>query len=76
MLIEKYRTIEEVWDGIKKGKTIYWNNDGYQLTIEPYHEGNSEFTRQGDKVLRITYIENYFGSLLEEKELGNLYSKV
>lgn len=86
----QFQTIEQVWEAIDAGKTVYWGSDAYQLTIEEEGEANNPesmaawrihhgypvpFSARGTKALRVTCISNWFGSLLSETELGALYTK-
>ena len=70
----EFKTIKQVWNALDKGKEIFWIHDGYKVFIEPFHEGNYEYTKRGNKVLAVRFIENYFGSLLEESELPKLFT--
>ncbi len=81
----QFKTISEVWAAIDAGKTVYWASDAYALTIE--HESDDmkawrvrhgypiPVSARGDKVLRVTCISNYFGSLLDSSEISSLYTK-
>jgi hypothetical protein len=79
MNMSQFETINEVWNALDEGKTVYCSNESYKITIEPTIPNNefqlNHFTRRGDQVLRVTCIENYFGSLLSESELGKLFTK-
>lgn len=78
----QFKSIDEVWKAIDAGQTVYWMNDSYQLTIEDsnldWRQGHgfaAPFSNRNDKCLRITCISNWFGSLLDRSELGQLYTK-
>lgn len=78
----KFKTISDVWDAIDAGKTVCWSSEAYELVqVETMHEWRKEqgfktpFSNRGDKSLRVTCIANWFGSLLEEKELSSLFVK-
>ena len=68
-----FTSIKQVWEAIDAGIEVFWEHDGYHLTIEPYNKRTSKYTKKGKHVLRITYIKNYFGSLLEPQELPKLF---
>lgn len=81
-----FKNIKQVWAAIDAGKTVCWVNDSYILTVEDnnaemqnWRERNGfqriPFSGRGDKTLRVTCAANYFGSLLQESELSNLYIK-
>lgn len=71
----QFKTIEQVWKAIDEGKTIYWSSSAYTLTIEPSSPNFDKFSERNNKVLRVTCTANYFGSLLRENDLSNLYIK-
>lgn len=77
-----FKTIEQVWDAIDRGETVYWSNKSYALTIEDSElawrkkQGfKIPFSNRNGKCLRVTCTSNYFGSLLEPKELSNLFTE-
>lgn len=70
----QFKTIDEVWTAIDNGETVYWRNESYQLTIENARPNFKAFTIRNDKCLRVTCMSNWFGSLLEEKEITNLFT--
>lgn len=78
----EFKTIGQVWAAIDAGKTVYWASDAYQLTLEPSNlEWRARckfavpFSNRGETSLRVTCTSNWFGSLLTENELGQLYTK-
>ena len=73
-----FKSISQVWDAINQGKTVYWASDAYQLVREPAPPQltkYSEYSLNNGKCLRVTCMDNWFGSWLSEKELGSLYVK-
>ncbi len=78
----KIKTVEQVWSLIDQGKTVCCVNDAYQLTVEDtlidWRKRNGyeiPFSNRDGKCLRVTCVSNWFGSLLLESELKNLYVK-
>ena len=76
------KTVEQVWDLIDQGKTVYWNSEAYKVYVEynpqssPYH--NSEARRpvtKDESMLTVRCISNYFGSVLNLNELSQLFTK-
>lgn len=69
------KTIQEVWQAIMNGKPVYWHHEGYRITLVDARGDYQEkhFTYRNGFVLRVTCTSNWFGSLLEESELGNLF---
>jgi hypothetical protein len=80
--MKKFKNIQQIWAAIDAGQAVYWASDAYQLTIE---ETNVEyrqrmgwdlpFSNRDGKCLRVTCMSNWFGSLLLEKEINQLYTK-
>lgn len=77
--MKNYNNITEIWDAIDKGSEVFWGNDSYHITVEDCYPDNeyqkNHFTNRHGKVLRVTCISNYFGSLLTPDEIPNLFSK-
>lgn len=80
--MRQFTNIEQVWSAIDRGLIIYWSSDAYQLTIEDSmldwrkRQGfNIPFSNRDDKCLRVTCMSNWFGSLLTQDELSQLYTK-
>lgn len=76
----KFSNIDQVWEAIQQGKTVYWSSKAYALTVEPVNREWRQrcgfeipFSARGESCLRVTCISNYFGSLLEPHELGKLF---
>lgn len=72
--------LEQVWQALEEGKTVYWTNKSYKITIEPlnreWRESNGfeiPFSAKGEQCLRVTCISNWFGSLLDPSELNSLF---
>ena len=78
--MSKFTTIEHVWSAIDQGRTVYWTNTSYKIYIEEiYNERVSEYqkshhTHRDGKCLSVRCISNYFGSLLSESEIKNLFT--
>lgn len=70
----QFKTIEQVWNAIEQGQTVYWVNESYKLTIETALLEN-HFSNKNGKCLRVTYISNWFGSILDKSELPKLFTK-
>lgn len=73
--MRRFNSINQVWDAIGQGKTVYWVNTSYALTVEPHFDQISPkaFIRD-NKFLRVTCTSNYFGSILIEKEINQLFT--
>jgi hypothetical protein len=78
--IEGDMKLEEIIQALDQGKTVYWTNTAYKVhyvEIDPSNAYQSRlFSRRGNEALRITCIENYFGSLAaDETELNQCFLK-
>ena len=71
------RSIKDVWDNIMAGRTVYWGNEAYRITlidaIGDYQANHC--TSKNGLVLRVTCTSNWFGSLLEPAQLKDCYTK-
>lgn len=71
--------INEVWNALDAGEDVYWIHEGYKVFIEPAREGceyqAKHHTNRGGKILSIRFATTYWGSLMDEREMGNLFTK-
>ena len=71
--------ISKLWAALDAGETVYWSNTSYKIYISDAIPGNafqeSHFTYRNGKVLSARCISNYFGSLLNESDMGSLFTK-
>lgn len=71
-------TIDKVWELLSQGKPVYWSNNSYKIYIEsaiPENEyQQNHFSFKDGKVLSVRCISNHFGSILNESDLGNLFT--
>lgn len=76
----KFKSMNEVWDAVLSGKTVYWTNKNYKVFVEPdlmpevtkQHNARRAAERNGS-ILCIRYINNHFVGILEQSELGSLF---
>ena len=67
-------TIKKIWNAIKAGKTVCWQNESYEVhPVESDQNKYSSLSFKDGKALRITCVENYFGSLIEKNELSHCF---
>ncbi len=78
--MKTYSNIDEVWQDLNQGRKVYWNHTGYEIVREPVTKGiefqEKHFSRQGNEVLCIRYTENWFGGIIDETEVKELFSEV
>lgn len=75
----KFRSVGEVWKAIDAGLSVYWVHDGYQvlvITADLNQYTAYSYRRSTGQCLRVTFIENYFGSVLCKSELKSLFAYV
>lgn len=71
----KYMTLDEIRNDLDKGIEIFWANDSYKVHYVDVFENINPYSVKNNKAIRITCISNYFGSLIDEKEIKCCYSK-
>ena len=72
----EFKTMNDVWMAIYSGKTIYWSSMSYRVLVseDPCPEKKMSSNR-GVHSLRVTCMSNWFGSRLDESELGALFTE-
>lgn len=72
-----YKTIDQVWDALKEGKTVNWKNSSYKVYIEAAIPDNSfqrnHFSFNKGCVLSVRCVSNHFGSIIDKTDLKDLY---
>jgi len=72
-----FKTIEQVWQAIDEGKKVYWHHEGYQVLVDNDSCPEKKLSsNRGEKCLRVTCLRNWFGSRLDERELGQLFTGI
>lgn len=73
-------TVSDIWEAIEQGKTVCWINEGYQVMAEMISGDidtrlyqSKHFTCRGNRVLTVRFVSNYFGGLMTEEDLKNVY---
>ena len=71
-------TLNQVWDAVDQGLTIYWGNRAYAVYVEKAdgEYQKNHFTNRNGKVLGIRYIETYWGGLMCPEEMSELFLEV
>lgn len=68
-------SVDEIHELIKRGETVYWENDSYKFYREPVncaYQASHFSTREG-YVLSIRCISNYFGGVADATELSGAW---
>lgn len=69
-------TIEQIWTALDQGKEVLWHHKGYMIhSVESKSNEFSKLSYRNGQALRVTCIENYFGSLMNVTDLGHAYIK-
>lgn len=76
------KSIAQVWELLDRGETIYWSSEAYKVFVtrdtDPHttsvYEPRRLVSRNG-YILDVRCISNYFGSILFESELNQLFVK-
>lgn len=74
-----FKNIGQVWQAIDKGETIHAGNSSYKVYVEPAIKDNSyqrnHFSYRNGEVLTVRCISNYFGSIIDQRDLSSLFVK-
>lgn len=75
-----FKSVNDVWLAIDRGQTVYCHNKSYKVYVES-NIGNDEtrktpsrmFSDRNGQLLSVRCISNYFGSVISESDLNNLF---
>lgn len=82
--MKQIKSIEEAWSNLEAGRVVYCGNKSYRLTLEEvrrhgvnedtakYQEAHHSY--KNNYVLRVTCTSNWFGSLISESEVSQLFT--
>ena len=77
----QFKNIDEVWAAVESGTMVYASNKSYAVVVEQVIGSertvayqSKHFSYRNGKVLCTRCIENWFGSLMHESELGSLFT--
>jgi DNA-binding CsgD family transcriptional regulator len=80
-----FKTIDDVWNAVNKGMTVYWCTKAYKVFVESnpkqyqgcenqfYNSPARQYSTRGEKMLAVRCIENHFGGVISESNLGSLF---
>ncbi len=70
-------TVTEIYDTILSGQKVFWGHEGYQVLITQAHKGceyqANHHSNVNGLLLEIRYLANWFGGLIDEEELSDVY---
>lgn len=71
----RFKSFQDVWQALDDGHEVFWVNELYHITKEFAMPHHCQDTIRNGLLLRVTCIDNYFGSLLLTEELAQLFIK-
>jgi hypothetical protein len=76
----QFKNVDQVWEAINQGETVYWKNKAYKIYVEEnskngffYSSEARQFSTRNEQMLSVRCIENYFGSVLSPNEISELF---
>lgn len=79
---KQIKDLSHLWSLIESGVTVFWCNESYAITVEDsmlqWRTDNgfsAPWSNKNGRCLRVTCTSNYFGSLLDEKDVSGLFYK-
>jgi hypothetical protein len=73
--MKHYSNLGEIRTDLDNGIEIFWVNTSYKVHYIIAGENCTPFTVKDGKAIRVSCISNYFGSVLNEEEIGRCFSK-
>ena len=71
--------IDRIWELLNKNVDVFWSNDNYKIYRSTLLRDNefqaNHFSTRNGEILSIRCISNYFGEVIDEKELDSLFIK-
>ena len=70
-------SIKQIHLALDEGHKVYWMSTLYELAYVSCEEGNpyGRASYKDGKAIRVFCVENYFGSLIHEREFENCFLK-
>jgi hypothetical protein len=73
-MTKKYKTLDQIRRDLDAGIDIYWCNLGYKVHYVPALDNFESYSVKNGKAIRVSYIETYFGSLIQPSDIGSCFS--
>lgn len=74
MLMRRFENLEEVWRAVESGQEVFCENLAYHITVESDFPQANKWTLRDGKLLRVTCKSNYFGALLTQEQIRDLFT--
>lgn len=69
-------TIDEIWQAIDNGNIVFCGNESYQIIpVASFYTEYSKLSYRKDSALRVTCMNNYFGSFIDKTDLSQCFTK-
>ena len=68
--MKRYKTLKQIHDDLEKGIEIFWSNTRYKVHYVDFEPNLNQYSLKNNKVIRVSCIDNYFGSLISESEIS------
>jgi hypothetical protein len=70
-------SIDQIHTALEQGHKVNWVNSLYELAYVSCEQSNKygRASYKNGKAVRVFCVENYFGSLIHEREFGNCFLK-
>jgi hypothetical protein len=74
-MTKKYKTLDQIRRDLDAGIDIYWCNVGYKVHyVNVDGQDLNPYSVKNGKAIRVSYIETYFGSLIQPSDIGSCFS--
>ena len=69
-------TLNDIRDALDRGLEVCWGNESYEVHYVDQFEHCNDYSLKDGKLIRITCKSNYFGSLINESDIGSCFLKL
>ncbi len=70
---QKFKSLEEIKAALLNGEEVYWSSALYEVHFVDNVDTHNQYSRTNDKLIRVSCVTNYFGSLLQESEINSCF---
>jgi len=71
-------SVTAIYNAIKNGQKVFWHHTGYQVLITQATKGcefqANHHSNVNGLLLEVRFTSNWFGGLIDEEELINVYA--
>lgn len=73
--MQRCKTLSDIHKALDSNKEVFWGHSGYKVHYIPNRPELLQYSEHDGKLIRISYVETYFGSLIQESEVTNCFIK-